>query len=205
MNQSYKVIVFDCDGVMFDTAAANRAYYNTLLGRLGLPAMTDEQFAYAHAHTVDEVIAFLCGHADLVEQAHERRKTMSYLPFVKEMTMEPHLVPLLKKLRPSYRTALATHRTDTMERVLLEHGLEPYFDYVVCAGDVTHPKPHPEGLEKIAGHFGIKTPQLFYIGDSDVDEIAARNAGAVFAAYRNQSLKAAYHIKSLAELETILL
>jgi len=205
MNQSYKVIAFDCDGVMFDTAAANRAYYNTLLKKLGLPPMTDQQFLYAHAHTVNEAVSFLCGQADLIEQAHEHRKTMSYLPFVKEMAMEPHLVPILNELRRGYRTAIATNRTDTMQRVLSEHGLEPYFDFVVCASDVTHAKPHPEGLMKIADHFGIQTAELFYIGDTEVDEAAARNAGAVFAAYRNSSLEAAFHIESLAELESILL
>ncbi|MEN8244357.1 MAG: HAD family hydrolase [Thermodesulfobacteriota bacterium] len=204
MNHPYKVIAFDCDGVMFDTAAANRAYYNTLLEKLGLPPMNDQQFLYAHAHTVDEAIFLLCGQADLIEQAHEHRKTMSYLPFVKEMAMEPHLVPILIKLRRGYRTAIATNRTDTMQRVLSEHGLEPYFDYVVCASDVTHAKPHPEGLIKIADHFGIQTAELFYIGDTEVDEAAAKNAGAVFAAYGNTSLEAAFHIESLAELESIL-
>ena len=205
MNQPYKVIAFDCDGVMFDTAAANRAYYNTLLQNLGLPAMTDQQFLYTHAHTVDDAIAFLCGRANLIEQAHEHRKTMSYLPFVRDMTMEPHLVPILKKMRRMYRTAIATNRTDTMERVLSEHGLEPYFDYVVCAADVTHPKPHPEGLLKIADHFGIQAWELFYIGDTEVDETAARDAGVVFAAYRNLALSADFHIETLAELESILL
>ncbi len=205
MNQPYKVIAFDCDGVMFDTAAANRAYYNSLLKHLGLPPMTDQQFSYAQSHTVDKAIAFLCGRTELIEQAWEYRKTMSYLPFVKEMAMEPHLIPLLKKLRLTYWTAIATNRTDTMERVLLEHGLEPYFDYVVCASDVTHPKPHPEELMKIAGHFNIRVSELFYIGDTEVDEAAARDAGVVFAAYRNPSLKATYHIQTLAELESILL
>lgn len=204
MHKSYKVIAFDCDGVMFDTAAANRAYYNALLERLGMPALTDEQFSYAHAHTVDDVITYLCGRADVVERAQELRKTMSYLPFIREMTMEPHLVPLLKKLQGSFHTAIATNRTDTMERVLLEHGLKPYFDYVVCARDVTRPKPHPEGLRKIAGHFHIQISQLLYIGDTAVDEIAAKSAGAVFAAYRNPALEAAYHVESLAEVETIL-
>lgn len=204
MTQPYKVIAFDCDGVMFDTAAANRAYYNTLLEKLGLPPMTDQQFLYAHAHTVDEAVSLLCVQADLIQQAHEHRKTMSYLPFVNEMAMEPHLVSILIKLRRAYRTAIATNRTDTMQRVLSEHGLEPYFDYVVCASDVTHAKPHPEGLMKIADHFGIQTTELFYIGDTEVDEVAAKNAGAVFAAYGNTSLEAAFHIESLAELESIL-
>ena len=205
MNNPYKVIAFDCDGVMFDTAAANRAYYNTLLQRLGMPVMTDDQFAYAHAHTVDQTIAFLCGRADLIHQAYACRKTMSYLPFVKEMTMEPHLIQILKKLRRTYWTAVATNRTDTMESVLVDHGLNPYFDYVVCANDVTHPKPHPEGLLKIAGHFGIRASELFYIGDTEVDEFAARDAGVVFAAYNNPSLEAAHHLETLAELEGILL
>ena len=167
--------------------------------------MTDDQFSYAQAHTVDETIAFLCGSANLIQQAYECRKTMSYLPFVKKMTMEPHLVPLLKKLRPTYWTAIATNRTDTMEGVLVDHGLKPYFDYVVCASDVTLPKPHPEGLMKIAAHFSIKLSELFYIGDTEVDESAAREAGAVFAAYSNPSLTAAYHIENLAELESLLL
>ena len=205
MNQPYKVVAFDCDGVMFDTAEANRAYYNTLLGHLGLPAMTEEQFSYAQAHTVDQTIAFLCVRDDLIKQAYECRKTMSYLPFVKEMTMEPHLIPILKKLRSVYWTAINTNRTDTMEGVLTDHGLKPYFDYVVSAGDVSHPKPHPEGLIKIAGHFKAQVSELFYIGDTEVDEFAAINAGVVFAAYRNPSLEAAFHIKSLAELENILL
>ncbi len=204
MNQPYKVIAFDCDGVMFDTAAANRAYYNILLQNLGLPAMTDQQFLYAHAHTVDESVEYLCGDAGLVEQAHELRKTMSYLPFIKKMTMEPHLVMILKKLRRMYQIAIATNRTDTMERVLSEHGLEPYFDYVVCASDVTHPKPHPEELLKIADHFGIQAWELFYIGDTEVDETAARDAGAIFAAYRNPSLAATVHIETLKDLESIL-
>lgn len=203
-DRKYKVIAFDCDGVMFDTAAANQAYYNTLLQNLGLPAMTDQQFSYAHAHTVNESVEHLCGNAGLVEQAHELRKTMSYLPFVKNMTMEPHLVMILKKLRQAYPTAIATNRTDTMGRVLSEHGLEPYFDYVVCAADVTHPKPHPEGLLKIADHFGIQAWELFYIGDTEVDETASRKAGAVFAAYKNPTLKATVHIESLADLEEIL-
>jgi HAD superfamily hydrolase (TIGR01549 family) len=204
-NLPYEVIAFDCDGVMFDTAAANRAFYNTLLDHLGMPAMTDQQSAYAFAHTVNETIAFLCGRADLVEKAEAFRKTMNYLPFVREMTMEPHLIPILKKLRRGYRTAIATNRIDTMHRVLAEHKLEPYFDFVVCAGDVAHPKPHPDGLIKIADHFGIRLSELFYIGDTEVDEAAARNAGAVFAAYRNPELSAAFHIESLSELESILL
>ena len=51
-----KVIVFDCDGVLFDTEAANRAYYNHILKHFGKPVMTANQFAYAHQHTLNDRI-----------------------------------------------------------------------------------------------------------------------------------------------------
>ena len=48
-----KVVGFDCDGVLFDTKQANRAYYNRILNHFGKTAMTDEQFTFIHMHTLD--------------------------------------------------------------------------------------------------------------------------------------------------------
>ena len=54
-----QVVVFDCDGVMFDTTKANMAYYNQILDHFGRPALTQDQFAYCHSHTADQSIAHL--------------------------------------------------------------------------------------------------------------------------------------------------
>jgi len=205
MSEFFRVIAFDCDGVMFDTAASNRAYYNALLKHMGMPEMTDEQFSYVHSHAVADSVAYLVGEKERIEKAHRFRQDMSYQPFIKEMAMEPFLVPLLKKLHGRYHTAIATNRTDTMGKVLTEFDLDRYFDYVVCAGDVTHPKPHPEALDKILQRFGIEPRELLYIGDSEVDEKAAVSAGVTFAAYDNRQLVADCHISNLGELEAILL
>ena len=43
-----RAVAFDCDGVMFDTARANRAYYNRVLAHFGRPPMNEEQFLYTH-------------------------------------------------------------------------------------------------------------------------------------------------------------
>ena len=126
-----KVVAFDCDGVMFDTEKANTAYYNHILAHFGTPPMTPEQFAYCHMHTVDETIAILFDDEKQIEAAHAYRKTMRYDPFFKDMEIETHLRPLLQKLRPRYKTAIATNRTDTMSRVLVEFGLEDDFDFSV--------------------------------------------------------------------------
>jgi len=200
-----KVVAFDCDGVMFDTTQANKAYYNQILGHFGLPAMTPEQFAYSHMHTVDQSIANLFKNKKSIQAAQAYRKKMSYLPFLRYMEIEPYLKPLITKLKPKYRTAVATNRTDTMDRVITEYGLEGYFDLIVSASDVEHPKPHPEPLIKILQHFKVKPSHLLYIGDSELDEMAAKAARAPFIAYKNESLAAEFHINSLKELEEILL
>ena len=150
------VVAFDCDGVMFDTTKANIAYYNNILEHFGRPAMTPEQFAYCHMHTVDESILHLFNDSDSYRAAQAYRKSMSYRPFLKYMEMEPYLKSLLDRLRPKYKTAVATNRSDTMDRVLSEHGLTESFDLVVSSSDVDRPKPYPDPLIKILKHFGIK-------------------------------------------------
>ena len=199
-----KVVAFDCDGVLFDTKKANMAYYNRLLDHFGKPAMTKEQFAYTHMHTVDQSLSYLFEDKTTIEAAQTFRKSMSYIPFLKFMEIEPYLKPLLEKLRPAFKTAIATNRTDTMDRVLIEHDLTEFFDLVVTASDVKRPKPDSEPLVKILEHFGLKPRQMIYIGDSELDESAAKSAGVVMVAYKNRSLSADFHIESLKELEDIL-
>ncbi|MDO9565156.1 MAG: HAD-IA family hydrolase [Candidatus Desulfaltia sp.] len=202
--KNIKVVIFDCDGVMFDTAKANTAYYNNVLRHFNNPDMTPEQFAYSHMHTADEAIAYLFDDEKMFEPAQTYRKTMSYLPFLKYMEIEPYLKPLLKRLRPKYKTAIATNRTDTMNRVLVEYKLKDYFDLVISALDVKHPKPHPEQLVKILEHFNIAPYNAIYIGDSKLDEIAAKAANIPLVAYKNTAISADFHIKSLKELEDII-
>jgi HAD superfamily hydrolase (TIGR01509 family) len=198
------IVAFDCDGVMFNSEKANTAYYNRILNHLGRPALSREQFAFVHMHTVDEALAHLLPHRDMLEEAHRFRKETGYFEFIRLMEIEPGLKDLLRDLRPRIKTAVATNRTDTMPHVLKEHELVGTFDLVVCALDVLHPKPHPEMLEKILTHFGAAPDEMLYVGDSQLDALAARAAGTPFAAYRNRDLEADYHITRLLAIKDIL-
>ncbi len=199
-----KVVAFDCDGVLFDTRKANTAFYNRILTYFGKSEINPEQFDYIHMHTVEESIAYLFENEEDRQAAHAYRKRTGYEPFFKMMEMEPHLKPLLKKLRPGYWTAIVTNRTDTMHRVLTEFGLENEFDWVVTALDVPRPKPFADPLIKVLDHFSIKPHEMVYVGDSELDEIASKAAGVPFIAYNNPSLSADFHVTSLKEIEGIL-
>jgi HAD superfamily hydrolase (TIGR01509 family) len=200
----FKVVAFDCDGVILDTEQANRVYYSKILQHFGRPAVTDEQFAFVHMHTVFESLAYLFSDEKTLAAAHLFRKTMDYQQYLSYLTVEPHLVSLLEKLKPQFKTAIATNRTDTLNRLLVTFNLDGYFDLIVTASDVERPKPHPDALLKISDHFKLPPDQVMYIGDSRLDELAARAAGMPLVAYRNPELSAKYYINSLNEIEGLL-
>ena len=202
--KDFKVVAFDCDGVLFDTEQANRAYYNHILRHFGKPAMTPEQFAYAHQHTLNESIAYLFNDQESIAAVYDYRETMDYGAFLKLLKVEPYLVQLLAKIRPELKTAIATNRSDTMDRLLSEFELSDYFDLVVTSFDIERPKPHPDSLFKILDYFDIESHQVLYIGDSQVDAEAARAAKIPFVAFRNRMLPTEYHIENLKQLEEIL-
>lgn len=198
------IVAFDCDGVMFDTAEANRTYYNRILNHFDLPSLTDEQFNYTHMHTVDSSLDYILPDRVLRKKADEVRKILNYSSLIPFMKIEPGLINLLNKLRPKYKTAIATNRSDTMDRVIQEHGLDGCFDLVISARDVERPKPFPDPLIKIMNHFSAVPENIIYIGDSELDEKASKAASIPFVAYNNPVLSAAIHIKQLREIETLL-
>jgi HAD superfamily hydrolase (TIGR01549 family) len=199
-----KVLTFDCDGVMFDTEQANKAYYNDLLNHFGRHSMTPDQFSYAQMHTVDESIAHLFNDPESYAAAQALRQQTGYDPYLKYMEIEPDLIPLLEKYTGRLKLAVATNRTDTMNKVLKVHGIEKYFELVVTALDVPRPKPHPDPLIRVLEYFHVAQDEMLYVGDSELDDLAAKAAGVPLAAYDNTSLAGDYHIKRLKELENII-
>jgi HAD superfamily hydrolase (TIGR01549 family) len=199
-----QAVIFDCDGVMFDTVNANTAYYNRILTHFCRPEMTPAQFEFIQMQTVGESIAFLFEDKATIHAAERYRDSVGYEPFFRLMEIEPDLKPLLKRIRPRFRVAIATNRSDTIGRVLAVHGLADDFELVVSALDVDRPKPYPDPLLKVTEQFSIEPHQAIYIGDSRLDEQAARAAGMPLVAYRNRSLTADAHIGRLMEVAALL-
>jgi len=201
---SLKVLAFDCDGVMFDTRKANQAYYNDILHHFGRPPMTPDQFFFAQMHTVDESLESLFPDPDDLQAAHALRRRTGYGPYLQYMEIEPDLKPLLNKYRSLLKFAVATNRTDTMNRVLAINGLESYFDLVVTAQNVPRPKPYPDQLLRVMDFFQVSAEEVLFVGDSELDEKAAKSAGVRLVAFDNPKLAGDFHIRRLKELEDII-
>jgi phosphoglycolate phosphatase len=196
-----QLVVFDCDGVMFDSIAANKAYYNDILAHFGHPPMDEEDLQYVHVQNVVDSIRFIFRHypADY-EAAEAYRQTLNYLPYLKFMRMEPDLPEFLRFLRPERHTAISTNRSTTMATLMEIFDLDRYFDKVVTALDVAHSKPHPEALHQIFAHFGLGADESIYIGDSSVDLEHSRAVGMRMIAFKNPALEADFHVNSFMEI-----
>ena len=193
-----KLVAFDCDGVLFDSRQANIAFYNDILARFEQPRMDLEAEDFVHSHTVWESLEHIFRGYPNLNAVRNYCRNFDYSPFIPMMVEEPHLREFLEFLRPACFTALATNRATTTDAVLSYHRLTDRFDLVVSASDVASPKPHPESFERILSHFGLAPREAIYIGDSEVDQDFAINAGVPLVAYRNPRLHAAYYLESFA-------
>jgi len=201
-----RAVIFDCDGVMFDTREVNRMYYNRILSHFGIPDLTEEQLEKAHMDTAKNAIRdLLNGQNKNLEEVYKYAATLSYNDLVPHMIMEPDLKELLKGLKKSgFITAIATNRTSTMPLVISHHGLEGLFDLVVTTKDVENPKPAPDQLFKILNHFNIESDEAIYIGDSKFDQIASDSANVSFYSFRNSGLESIKNLQSLSEIPEII-
>jgi HAD superfamily hydrolase (TIGR01509 family) len=196
-------LIFDCDGVMFESKQANIEFYSHIARHFGLGPLGEADVEFVHMHTADESLRHLFRGSPHLEEALAYRLEMDYTPFIDYMVMEPGLKELLAELKPYVGLAVATNRSNTIGKVLEWNGLSGYFDIVVSSLDVTLPKPHPECIHKILNHFELPAARSFYVGDSLVDEQTAEAAGVPFISYKNKHLRAVFHVDQMKEIGRI--
>lgn len=178
-------IIFDCDGVLFESKNANIAYYNRILERFSYPLVTTEQKERAHlCHTASsaDVLAILVEAADL-QPSIDYAATLDYREFITHMQPEPHLAHVLKQLAIVYPLAVATNRGTSVEPILSHFGFEDYFCTVVTSRDVKRPKPAPDMLLLASERLGFAPQNCLFIGDSELDQQAAAGADVRFIGY----------------------
>ena len=187
-----RCVIYDCDGVLFDSLEANTRLYNDLCVLVGRGSLRQEEMEYVHTHTVFEAIRFIFGEKDdLEKKALEilKQKQVDLKNYVEYLKMEPHLLQVLEELKQKgILRVINTNRTTSMKYIMERFNLGPYFEMVVTALDVKNPKPHPESVEKILEALKLKKAEAVFIGDSDVDQQTAKSSGVKFVAYKNKKI-----------------
>jgi phosphoglycolate phosphatase len=189
-NWKIRCVIYDCDGVLFDSLEANTKLYNDLCALVGRVLLREEEMQYVHTHTVFEALHFIFGKEnDLEKKALESLKQVDLRNYLIYLKMEPHLFQTLEKLKEKgILRAINTNRTTSMKYIMEKYNLWQYFEMVVTALDVKNPKPNPESIEKIIEAFKLKKEEIVFVGDSDVDQQTAKSSGVKFIAYKNKEI-----------------
>ena len=200
-----KLVVFDCDGVMFSSRESNRIYYNHLLAAFSCPPMYTEELDYVHLHNVNNsVLHIFRNHPQVdLDKVTAYRLGLDYSPYLRAMVMEPDLVDFLRLIKPRCHTAISTNRADTMDSILDVFALRPWFDMVVTAVTAPRPKPAPDGLWMILERFEVQPEETIYIGDSVIDQEHCAGVGVDLIAFRNRALAARYHVDNFMSIAAL--
>jgi len=191
-NRKIRCVIYDCDGVLFDSLEANTKLYNDLCARVGRGSLREEELKYVHTHTVFEALHFIFDQEEGMEKkALEllRLKQIDLREYVVYLKMEPHLLQTLEKLKEKgILRVINTNRTTSMKYIMEKYDLWQYFEMVVTALDVKNPKPNPESIEKIIQELNLNKEEAVFVGDSDVDQQTAESSGVRFIAYKNREI-----------------
>jgi beta-phosphoglucomutase-like phosphatase (HAD superfamily) len=177
-----RAVVFDLDGLMFDTEALFFRAASEVLESRG-KRFTPEIMRAMIGRRSAEVAGALKTMAGLDEpvekiQAEIRERFNAEVDTAVHPT--PGLFVLLDRLdRGRLPAAVATSSGRSYaDRLLIRHGLADRFAFVLTSEDVTRGKPDPEIYLKAADRFGVPSPALLVLEDSPAGLAAARAAGA---------------------------
>lgn len=183
-----RTIVYDCDGVMFDSAAANLVFYQRVMAEMGREPFDEddkEVIRIIHSHASRDVLTWLFPDPEQFGRALDAARRIDYRELVPLMVMEAGYRDTLDRLAGSFDLAVCTNRSSSVEAVLDAFGIREYFSLVVTAARVPNPKPHPDPLYAVMDHYRRGPEQILFIGDSMVDYQAATAARVPFVGYRN--------------------
>lgn len=204
MKKSLKLLVFDCDGVLFDSKLANKEYYNFILRKAGRSPLTEEELEFVHVHSLSECLDFLFrDYPDLKSKGIEIAKKTPYANFFSFMKIEEGIEDLLSWVYSKCFIALCTNRTTSTVPLLKYFNLYHYFHLIRTALD--YPKNDPKALQSILEYFSVSPRETLYLGDSVIDEKLAFACKVPLISYKNPSLKAIKVIYHYKELKSFLL
>lgn len=187
LTSKYKAVIYDCDGVILDSIESNYVFYNSIMAFLGRPDIDrkDEQAKRVlHTYSFENVMEYFFAGDKQRDIALDFAKTIRYRELMPFMRMEDGFVDALDQLKAHTALAICTNRAASMEMIIEDFALTGYFTCVMTAAQVSCPKPHPEPLLKVLKHFNILPHEALFIGDGEVDMLAAQGAGVPFISYK---------------------
>lgn len=178
-----KAVLFDMDGLMFDTealyrdatlAAAKEAGFelpiSVYLETVGLPSSQARELLIAHFSNHIDLDDLWTKASELFDQAAQT-----------DLRTKPGLLEILSFLdeREMPLAIVTSSSRATVDRHLIAAGLQDRFKTVVARGDYSKGKPHPAPYLLAAERIGLHVSECVALEDSHNGVLSASSAGAM--------------------------
>jgi pyrophosphatase PpaX len=176
--------LFDLDGTLIDSIRLILDSYHHTLTEHNLPARTDEDWLMGVGTPLLVQFSEWRESAEVLEAMIATYREYNLKHHDSMVTVYPGVLEAVREIKAAgIQTGLVTSKNrQGALRGLKLVGLEALMDVLVCADEVTNPKPHPEPVEKAVALLGADPASTVYVGDSIHDMHSGRAAGVKTAA-----------------------
>jgi pyrophosphatase PpaX len=209
-----QTVLFDLDGTLIDSIRLILDSYHHTLAAHGVPPRTDEDWLRGVGTPLSVQFAEWQDDLGKLEAMVATYRAYNLAHHDRMVTVYPGVVAAIETIRAAgRRTGLVTskNRQGALRGLTLVR-LEAMMDVLVCADEVTNPKPHPEPVEMAVALLGADSATTVYVGDSIHDMVSGRAAGvrtaaALWGPFGREHLELAtpdYWLETPADLLTLL-
>ena len=204
-----KLIIFDCDGTLFDTRIDIADSVNYARRHFGLEELPINQVTGYVGNGV-EVLAEKSFAGTDIPAAKALEKIMEFYSehSADKSTPYPGVEGTLLLLEPVM--AIVSNKPQALvEELLVKHGMDRFFSDVIGGDTFNKKKPDPSPLHYLLEKYGTPPEEAMVVGDHEPDIQMARNAGvrSVYCNYGffgNDTLGADASIDRFPELLNLL-
>lgn len=177
-----KAVIFDLDGTLLDTAPEFVEVVHQLRDEHGLDRLENTLIRSQVSNGARALVTLALGLAEEAPQFESKRLRLLEIYqglLGSAASLFPGLQDLLEELEGAgIHWGISTNKPSYLTEILLERlQLDPAPGSVVCADQVSHPKPHPEPLYLNCRQLDCQPHEVIYVGDHLRDIQAGRNAG----------------------------
>jgi len=176
-----KAVIFDLDGTLADTKRAVVQSFQDALRKADCvvnDAFIERRIGIGTKKTIIEAFRECHMRFDvLILEKVAREKIGIQVGLTGSVSLFDGVTELLEALHGKMRIALATmSNRKVVDKLLLEKGIDTYFDVVVSADEVVNPKPDPEVFLMSARKMGVDSIECVVVEDSVFGVKAAKEA-----------------------------
>lgn len=176
-----RTLIFDLDGTLIDSKLDLALAVNAALAEMGRGPLPHEQIFSYVGNGAPTLISRALG-----EAANEEDCLRGLEFFIKYYSIHkldhtilyPGVRETLDVLSRMPMAVLTNKPVGASRGILRGLGVAEHFRYVYGGNSFERKKPDPMGVETILRDFGVSPEQSMVVGDSEIDVLTARNAGA---------------------------